>query len=118
MSEDNSVHDSVSCVDQVVFLVHFLSFFVRMYAWGLKFLQLCFIQVEGVLFEVPQRPFQEQSEVFRDMFSHNPEGKTDVHPIRLEGIQADDFRALLKFMFHRQATWAFIFRFININTTY
>ena len=68
---------------------------------------ILYIQVEGVLFKVPLRPFKEQSDVFRDMFilpSPNAEGEMSKHPIRLEGIQADDFRALMKFMFRHWAT--------------
>lgn len=64
-------------------------------------------QVEDVLFRVSADDFKGHSEVFRDMFSlpHTrkgevmPEGSSDWNPIVLEGVKADDFRALLRHLY-------------------
>ncbi|OSD01463.1 hypothetical protein PYCCODRAFT_1468633 [Trametes coccinea BRFM310] len=60
--------------------------------------------VENCLFKVPKRPFLENSTVFEDMFSlpaneASAEGDTDDKPIRLEGIQKEEFRSLMRAMF-------------------
>ena len=61
--------------------------------------------MEGKLFKLPRRPFEEQSEVFRTMFLLPPgshaqvEGLTDEMPLRLEGITKIDFKAFLKVLF-------------------
>ncbi len=64
------------------------------------------IQVEDVLFKVPRRPFEYDSEVFSVMFTLPPvsgaygvEGVSDDNPIRLEGVNEDEFRPLLWVMF-------------------
>ena len=62
------------------------------------------IQVEGVLFKVPRRPF-EQDSAFGDTFNLPPldgtteEGTSDEHPLPLHGIKEAEFRALLSVMF-------------------
>ncbi|KAI0665405.1 hypothetical protein C8Q78DRAFT_986628 [Trametes maxima] len=63
-------------------------------------------RVENVLFRVPRRPFEEDSESFRAMFSLPPpdrpsavEGSSDACPIPLKGVTADEFRSLLRVLF-------------------
>ncbi|KAI0697069.1 hypothetical protein C8T65DRAFT_662692 [Cerioporus squamosus] len=55
-------------------------------------------QVEGVLFKVPRRPFEQES-AFKDTFSlpspNGEEGLTDDNPIYLEGVTEEEFRPLL-----------------------
>lgn len=52
-------------------------------------------------------PFQQESTVFRDMFSmpqgsqNMVEGQSDDKPIRLDGVTKNDFEQLLKALFHR-----------------
>ncbi|PIL33340.1 hypothetical protein GSI_04791 [Ganoderma sinense ZZ0214-1] len=62
--------------------------------------------VEDVLFKVPRRPFEHESEVFSGMFALPPvnspygvEGSSDDNPIQLEGVTEDEFKALLWVMF-------------------
>ena len=53
-------------------------------------------------FRVPVEAFERRSEVFRDMFAlpvESPEGRSDDTPIVLEGIEVEDFRALLRFLY-------------------
>ncbi|KAI6046753.1 hypothetical protein EDC04DRAFT_2887608 [Pisolithus marmoratus] len=63
--------------------------------------------VEDSLFRVPREPFQQESEVFRDMFSLPQgdslvvEGSSDEKPIRLDGTNKDDFEQLLKVLLYR-----------------
>ncbi|KIM62352.1 hypothetical protein SCLCIDRAFT_25084 [Scleroderma citrinum Foug A] len=63
------------------------------------------LQVEDCLFRVPRHTLEAQSTVFRDMFSFPPppdtevEGSSDEHPIRLDGVAADEFRQLLKVLY-------------------
>ncbi|RPD56040.1 hypothetical protein L227DRAFT_656560 [Lentinus tigrinus ALCF2SS1-6] len=64
-------------------------------------------QVEKRLFKVPRRRFEEESDIFRDMFAlpasgNNIEGTSDECPLLLEGIAECDFRALLHAMFTPQ----------------
>ena len=69
------------------------------------------MEVEGTLFRVPRHPFEQESEVFRDMFrlpipkDSVPDGCNDSRPLRLDGILKKDFRPLLRVMF---PTYAFI----------
>lgn len=63
-------------------------------------------QVDDVLFKVPRRPFEHESEVFSAMFelppvngSYGAEGSSDDNPIKLEGVSEDEFRPLLWVMF-------------------
>ena len=52
-------------------------------------------------------PFQQESTVFRDMFSmpqgsqNMVEGLSDDKPIRLDGVAKNDFEQLLKALFRR-----------------
>ncbi|KAM5533677.1 hypothetical protein V8D89_012644 [Ganoderma adspersum] len=62
--------------------------------------------VDDVLFKVPRRPFEHESEVFSAMFELPPvsgaygaEGSSDDNPIKLEGVSEDEFRPLLWVMF-------------------
>ncbi|KAH9885108.1 hypothetical protein C8Q73DRAFT_660364 [Cubamyces lactineus] len=62
--------------------------------------------VEGVLFKVSRRPFEEDSEAFSSAFTLPPpdhpdgiEGSCDTNPIELGGIIADEFRSLLRVLF-------------------
>ncbi|KAI0657073.1 hypothetical protein C8Q70DRAFT_289643 [Cubamyces menziesii] len=63
-------------------------------------------QVEGVLFKVSRRPFEEDSEAFKSAFALPPldspegiEGSCDANPIELGGVVADEFRSLLRVLF-------------------
>ncbi|KAI0631074.1 hypothetical protein C8Q77DRAFT_1074944 [Trametes polyzona] len=61
-------------------------------------------RVENRLFKVPKQKFIEGSDIFRDMFAlpvgnQGEEGHTDERPLFLEGVNADEFRTLLKAMF-------------------
>lgn len=62
-------------------------------------------QVEGCLFKVPRRPFEDQSDVFKSMFTLPPgqnivvDGMSDDKPLLLENIKKDDFRAFLHVLF-------------------
>ncbi|KIJ63372.1 hypothetical protein HYDPIDRAFT_29621 [Hydnomerulius pinastri MD-312] len=63
--------------------------------------------VEDCLFKVPRGPFETQSPVFKDMFllpvgdQSEAEGLSDARPIRLEGVNQEDFEHFLKFLFPR-----------------
>lgn len=63
--------------------------------------------MEGVLFKVPRRYFEQDSAVFRAMFqlpvpeSAIPDGMSDQQPLRLDGIAKKDFRQLLRTMYPR-----------------
>ncbi|EIN06768.1 hypothetical protein PUNSTDRAFT_46162 [Punctularia strigosozonata HHB-11173 SS5] len=62
-------------------------------------------QVEDVLFSVPRQTLERNSIVFRDMFENpvpegtDAEGVGDDNPIRLEGIELNDFEQLLDVLF-------------------
>ncbi|KAI6009572.1 hypothetical protein F5J12DRAFT_824261 [Pisolithus orientalis] len=64
--------------------------------------------VEDSLFRVPREPFQQESDVFCDMFSLPQgdgiivEGSSDEIPIQLHGTSKDDFEQLLKALLHRK----------------
>jgi hypothetical protein len=64
-------------------------------------------QVEDTLFRLPRRHFEEESEVFRDLFqlpvaeNTSPDGHSDEQPLRLEGIKKGDFEQLLRVLFPR-----------------
>lgn len=59
------------------------------------------IQIEGVLFRIPRFVLQD-SEIFEVMFSVPVpkgtivDGADDEHPLRLDGLHADDFRQFLR----------------------
>jgi hypothetical protein len=63
------------------------------------------VQVEDSLFRVPRHHFQDNSEVFKDMFSlpqgsqTTEEGNSDANPIKLEGISALEFASLLRALY-------------------
>jgi len=63
--------------------------------------------VEDRLFKVPRRYFEEDSEIFRDMFrlpvpkNVVPEGRSKEKPLHLVGIGKNDFKQLLKVMYPR-----------------
>ncbi|KAH9857399.1 hypothetical protein C2E23DRAFT_719588 [Lenzites betulinus] len=63
-------------------------------------------RVEDVLFKVPRRPFEDDSEVFSNMFTLPPanhpsgiEGSSDHNPLLLQGVTAEEFKALLYVLF-------------------
>ncbi|THH08473.1 hypothetical protein EW145_g2676, partial [Phellinidium pouzarii] len=66
------------------------------------YFSMTIILVEDTLFKVPRRPFEEQSDIFRSMFTLPLEnngqfdGISDEKPLRLEGVKKDDFRAFLQ----------------------
>lgn len=61
--------------------------------------------MEGRLFKVPRKPFEDQSDVFRAMFTLPPgqntevDGMSDDKPLLLETVKKDDFRAFLQVLF-------------------
>lgn len=58
-----------------------------------------------VHFKVPVEAFETRSEVFRDMFTlpiEPSEGASDDSPIVLEGVEVDDFKALLRFLYPKE----------------
>jgi len=59
--------------------------------------------VENSLFNVPRVYFEKNSSVFDDMLglpaSDDPEGSSDINPIKLESIQKIDFQRLMTAMF-------------------
>jgi len=63
------------------------------------------ILVENSLFKVPRYPFEQGSEVFRDMFQlpvgegSVVDGCDDSHPLRLDQIRKEDFIQFLKVLF-------------------
>ncbi|KAJ8503539.1 hypothetical protein ONZ45_g10775 [Pleurotus djamor] len=56
--------------------------------------------VEGVLFKVPRHKFESESPIFLSMFELPPEGLvdglSDEQPLRLDGIECNEFRDFLK----------------------
>ncbi|KDQ50885.1 hypothetical protein JAAARDRAFT_199588 [Jaapia argillacea MUCL 33604] len=66
--------------------------------------------VEGQRFQIPRRYFENDSEIFRGMFSvpvpegSPADGSSIDHPLRLEGVRKDDFRQLLRVMYPRQSS--------------
>ncbi|TFK74681.1 hypothetical protein BDN72DRAFT_743787, partial [Pluteus cervinus] len=64
-------------------------------------------QVEDILFKVPQRDFETNSDFFRQMLTLQPpkqlepDGLSDDQPIHLEGIEKDEFRAFLHILYQR-----------------
>ncbi|KAH7925678.1 hypothetical protein BV22DRAFT_1010702 [Leucogyrophana mollusca] len=62
-------------------------------------------QVEGVLFRVPRHPFVDGSDVFRQLLQPSvpdgieADGCSNERPLRLEHIQENDFKQLLKVLF-------------------
>ncbi|KAI6004925.1 hypothetical protein EDD15DRAFT_2359836 [Pisolithus albus] len=64
--------------------------------------------VEDSLYRVPREPFQNESEVFCDMFSLPQgssvvvEGTSDESPIRIDRTSKEDFEQLLKALLHRK----------------
>ncbi|KAH9925352.1 uncharacterized protein BXZ73DRAFT_50084 [Epithele typhae] len=66
-------------------------------------------QVDGVLFKVLRKPFENESKAFGDTLELPPadhpqghEGESDANPLRLEGVTEDEFRALLRVLFRPQ----------------
>jgi len=61
------------------------------------------MEVEGILFKVA-RSYFEKSKVFRETYLLGPQGEevldglTDQRPLRLDGVDAKEFRYLLKAM--------------------
>lgn len=58
-------------------------------------------QVQDVLFSVPKHRFEDESDVFKGMFTIPQgqimtEGQSKDKPLILEGVAAADFRSLLK----------------------
>lgn len=64
-------------------------------------------QVESTVLRVHKRNFEIESQVFRDMFctpqADCTEGKSDEHPLFLDGIRYQDFLPLMKVLFDRYA---------------
>lgn len=64
--------------------------------------------VEDCLFKVPREPFEKESAIFCDMFAlpqgdgEIVEGLSDEAPIRLYGVNKEDFEQLLKALFGRR----------------
>ncbi|KAJ7718601.1 hypothetical protein DFH07DRAFT_700851, partial [Mycena maculata] len=62
-------------------------------------------KVEGKLFKVPRRYFEENSEIFATIFTLPPgansplDGSDDDVPFKLEGIRSNDFHSLLKVLY-------------------
>ena len=91
--------DSAFFLETVVFLVGLIP---RMKQRPLS-ARLLVLKVNGCLFKVPKRNLQEQSEVFRDMFSvpsgeQEPEGSSISNPICLDGVSKEDFRTFLRIL--------------------
>jgi hypothetical protein len=66
------------------------------------------MQVQATLFKIPREYFENSdSDVFRKTYLLGPKGKevprfqTDQQPLRLDGIDADEFRCLLKAMIQK-----------------
>ena len=65
------------------------------------------MQVEDTLFKVPRRTFENDSEIFRDMFAMPPaegrtvEGACPEKPVYLEGIREEDMMQLMRVLFPR-----------------
>ncbi|EIN06749.1 hypothetical protein PUNSTDRAFT_136585 [Punctularia strigosozonata HHB-11173 SS5] len=66
------------------------------------YLRSVIFQVEDELYRIPRRTFEQDSGVFKTMFSlprprnGKEEGNTDDNPIRLQGIKKRDFEQLLR----------------------
>jgi len=65
-----------------------------------------FFLVEDRLFKVPRHPFEEGSEIFRHMFlsvpgNATPDGSIKYKPLRLDGINKEEFKQLLRAMYPR-----------------
>jgi len=64
--------------------------------------------VENRLFKAPRRYFEEDSEIFRTMFQlpipENvvPDGSSKENPLRLVGIEKNDFQQLLRVMYPKE----------------
>ncbi|KAI5117708.1 hypothetical protein M0805_003197 [Coniferiporia weirii] len=59
-------------------------------------------QIEDCLFRVPPNAFQEQSQIFRDMFSiptDGKEGNSDDNPIYLAAVETDAFHDFLELLY-------------------
>jgi hypothetical protein len=62
------------------------------------------MQVEGILFKVSRSYFEKHSIFFRETYLFGPHGEevpdglTDQQPLRLDGVDAAEFRCLLKAM--------------------
>ncbi len=98
---DTVSRDSTFYFDHVVFQVPFHPFARRLIRFTEDSSES---QVGKRLFKVPRRRFEQESEIFRDMFAlptsdGNVEGSSDEHPLLLEGIAEDEFRTLLRVMF-------------------
>ena len=71
------------------------------------------MQVQATLFKIPREYF-ENSDVFRETYLLDPKGKevphghTDQQPLRLDGVDAEEFRCLLRAMIQE---WASGFHF-------
>ncbi|KAH8117106.1 hypothetical protein DFH11DRAFT_1579276 [Phellopilus nigrolimitatus] len=71
------------------------------------YLSFVVFKVEDCLFRVPREGFEEQSDVFKTMFTlpsggaAELDGCSDDHPVLLEGISVDDFRTFLKVLYPR-----------------
>ncbi|KAG5219781.1 atp-dependent helicase [Salix suchowensis] len=62
--------------------------------------------VGNELFNVPRHKFQSESVIFRSMFDlptgdKTPDGLTDEQPLRLDGIDRDEFSSLLEYLYPR-----------------
>ena len=63
------------------------------------------MEVEGIFFKVA-RNYLEKSKAFRETYLLGPKGEevsdglTDQGPLRLDGVDAKEFRYLLKVMIH------------------
>lgn len=67
------------------------------------------MQIEDSVFRVPRHGLEEQSEVFRDMFSmptgheleeeSEQEGGSDENPIRIYGVDKQSFKDLLTVLY-------------------
>ena len=62
------------------------------------------MEVEGILFKVARIYFEKHSKVFSNRYLLAPQGEeasdglTDQRPLRLDGVDAKEFRYLLKAM--------------------
>lgn len=62
------------------------------------------MQVEGILFKVPRSYFEKHSNLFQETYLFGPHGEevsgglTDQQPLQLDGVDAAEFRCLLKAM--------------------
>ncbi|KAJ7590542.1 hypothetical protein C8J56DRAFT_783010, partial [Mycena floridula] len=63
--------------------------------------------VDNKLFKVPRHRFEQESQIFRDMFKvpsgdNRPDGMSDEQPLHLTGISRAHFQSLLKVLYPRQ----------------